>query len=213
MLVSLCLHAQQEAKPSAKEKPDTVRHRPTGIRVGIEAIGPAKSYSGSDIRTNEIAVDTDLGRYFLTAEFGTSERMTSIPDGTYENNGRYFRFGVDINFLKKDPDRNMFFLGARYGRAFYDEKLAYTTQSDFGDQVKISENTGLSSGWLELTTGLKVKVWKIFWLGYTARMKFAPSTLKDAPLAPYEIPGYGLTFKKPWWGFNYYLLVRLPLRK
>ena len=211
--VLVSAQVRTDSIPRIKSGKDTIRQWPTGIRFAVEAIGPGKAYSGSDLKASEYAIDTDFGRYYLTAEFGTSSRSIGIPDGTYANSGSFFRIGADVNFLRKDPDRNMFFLGARYARARYDEEITYLNRSDYGEQVKRSVNSDLSSGWLELTTGLRVRIWKIFWMGYTARMKFAPSTREDAALATYEIPGYGLTFKKPWWGFSYYVMVRLPLRK
>ena len=194
--------------------PDTTQTTKfSGIRFGMETIGFIKSRTGSTFSGNEFMVDTDLGNYYLVTEFGNWSRNLAITDGTYSNDGRYMRLGVDVNFLKKDPDRNMFFLGARYGRAFYDEQVTYLTRTEYGDQEKTAVNKGIRSGWVELTTGLRVKVWKIFWVGYTARMKFSPGVPADSPLAPYDIPGYGLTFKKPWWGFSYYLMVRVPFKK
>ncbi|MFM7329926.1 MAG: DUF6048 family protein [Bacteroidota bacterium] len=199
---------------SVKEAPDTIRTpKFTGIRFGMETIGFIKSRTGGSFSGNEFMVDTDIGKYYLVTEFGNWSRNLSITDGSYTNDGRYVRVGVDVNFLKKDPDRNMFFLGARYGRAFYDERVTYLNKSEFGDQEKTAVNAGIRSGWVELTTGIRVKVWKIIWVGYTARMKFAPGVPSASPLAPYDIPGYGLTFKKPWWGFSYYLMVRVPFKK
>jgi len=199
---------------AVKPEPDTTHTRKfTGIRFGMETIGFIKSQTGTKFSGNEFMVDTDIGRYYLVTEFGTWARNLAITDGTYSNDGRYVRVGVDVNFLKKDPDRNMFFLGARYGRSFYNEEVTYLTRTEYGDREKTAVNDGIRSGWVELTTGLRVRVWKIFWLGYTARMKFAPGTPKDSPLAPYDIPGYGLTFKKPWWGFSYYLMMRIPFEK
>lgn len=213
LVLGMALPLMGQGRKLDSARVDTVRKLPTGIRFAVEAIGPGKAFSGSEIRATEFAADTDFGKYFVTAEFGRSERSMTIPGGSYNNNGTYLRIGADVNFLRKDPDRNMFFLGARYARAIYDEEVSYLSTTEFGDQLKRVANNNISAGWLELTAGLKVRVWKIFWMGYTARMKFAPSTPSDSPMIPYEIPGYGLTFKKPWWGFSYYLMVRIPFRK
>ncbi|MFM8347735.1 MAG: DUF6048 family protein, partial [Bacteroidota bacterium] len=97
---------------SAKEAPDTIRTpKFTGIRFGMETIGFIKSRTGGSFSGNEFMVDTDIGKYYLVTEFGNWSRNLSITDGSYTNDGRYVRVGVDVNFLKKDPDRNMFFLG------------------------------------------------------------------------------------------------------
>jgi hypothetical protein len=50
-------------------------------------------------------------------------------------------------------------------------------------------------------------------MGYTARMKFAPGVKGGGALVPYDIPGYGLAAKAPYWGFNYQLFWRIPFRK
>ena len=212
--VLLPLGAAGQGAKKAVPEPDTVRIRKfSGIRFGMETIGFIKSMTGTKFTGNEFMADTDIGRYYLVTEFGNWSRNLPITDGTYSNDGRYIRVGVDVNFLKKDPDRNMFFLGARYGRSFYNEQVTYLSKTEYGDREITAVNDGIRSGWVELTTGIRVKVWKFFWMGYTARMKFAPGTPKDSPLAPYDIPGYGLTFKKPWWGFSYYLMMRIPFGK
>ncbi len=193
---------------------DTTRtFMPSGIRFGVEAISLIKSNSTDGFQGKEITLDTDFDRYFLVTEIGQSSRTLEIQNGTYSNDGKYFRIGVDVNFLKKDPDKNMFFLGFRYGRSMFDEVARYGTTSVYGSQQKIITNDGVQSGWAELTTGLRVRFWKIFWLGYTARMRLGSSVPANAKLLPYDVPGYGLTFKKPWWGFSYYVMVRIPVRK
>lgn len=189
------------------------RFKPTGIRIGADLAGIIKSNVTDGFSQKELIADVDFNRYFLVAEAGQYSKDLIISNGRYSNNGNYLRLGVDVNFLVKDPDRNMFFLGFRYGCARYDEQVVYLTKTDFGDQTKTSTNSGISAGWLELTTGLRVKIWKAMWMGYTGRLKFAASTPDDSPIAPYDIPGYGLTFKKPWWGFSYYVMIRIPFTK
>ena len=45
--------------------------------------------------------------------------------------------------------------------------------------------------WAELTSGIKVKVWKYFWLGATARFKFGLDLDGNGPLQSYDVPGFG----------------------
>jgi hypothetical protein len=73
-------------------------------------------------------------------------------------------------------------------------------------------NTDAKARWIELTAGLKVKMWKMFWLGYTARFKFALKTSGDSDMIPHDVPGYGRTDKETTWGFNYQVFIRIPLR-
>ena len=202
-----------QEKTVAEKKDTVISFRPTGIRLGADMVGVIKTGITPGFSNQEIFADIDFHRYYLVAEAGRSSHELTISNGTYTNKGTYLRLGADVNFLVKDPDKNMFFLGFRYGRAIYDEQVTYLTESEFGDREKIAANSGVSSGWLELTTGLRIKVWKAFWMGYTGRIKFSPSTPEESPVAPYDIPGYGLTFKQPWWGFSYYLMFRIPLKK
>lgn len=198
------------------EKKDSTQgeFRPTGIRVGVDVISIIKTFAVDDFKGWELQADVDFKDYYLAMDVGGWQRDVNLSNGRYTNAGNYWRVGVDVNFLKKDPIKNMFFFGFRIGHSKYDEALDYTiTTKEFGIVNKTVSNKDLKSNWMELTTGLKVKVYKFIWMGYTARIKFLPGLNKDQPFQTYDIPGYGLTFKKPWWGINYYVMFRLPLRK
>ena len=195
---------------------DTVRSefRPTGIRIGIDAISMIKTASNKDFKGWELQADVDFRNYFLTAEVGHWSRNIVLNNGRYANSGNYFRVGVDANVLKTDPVKNMFFFGFRIGHSKYDESLRYIVMTPiFGTSVKQISNSNITANWIELTTGLKVRVLNSFWMGYTARVKLLPSYSKSQRLQTYDIPGFGLTFKKPWWGFDYYLMFRIPFKK
>jgi hypothetical protein len=163
----------------------------------------------------EVNADVDFYRYYFTVDYGNWSRRDSLANGHYQNNGHYFRAGVDINFLLKDPDRNMFFIGMRYGRSGFNETLDYSyPDAHFGIISKTISESGLQGHWAELTTGIRVKIWTGFWMGYTARLKFAPGVSGgDGQLVHYDIPGYGLAEKTTYWGFNYQLFWRIPLRR
>jgi hypothetical protein len=108
----------------------------------------------------------------------------------------------------------MLFFGGRYGRSAYTENLAVLVEDPvFGSEVLTLENAGMKAGWFELTTGLRVKIWKFFWMGYTARFKFGLNTEGSTGFDSYDVPGYGKTWKGTTWGFNYQLLFRFPIRK
>jgi hypothetical protein len=196
-------------------KNDSVRvsFKPTGIRVGWDALSTARSFASKNFTGWEINGDVDFRNYYLAIEVGHWERQTILENGEYSNTGNYWRAGIDINTFKKDPMKNMLFLGFRLGHSDYNEQLYYTDSTAFGMLSRTLVNQGMKSNWAELTTGIKIKILKNFWMGYTARMKFFASYNKNQTLQSYDIPGYGLTYKKPWWGFNYYLMYRIPIRK
>lgn len=188
---------------------------PTGIRVGVDAVALARTEFTNSFEGFEAAFDVDLYRYYPTFEFGTSARNFLAENGsTYENDGSFWRAGIDVNFMKKDPEKNMFFLGARYARSRYSESATIITSDPiWGDFNESFQNTDLSARWFELTTGMRIKVWKIFWLGYTARFKFARKIDDTGAMLTTDVPGLGSTDRPTTWGFSYYVMVKLPVRK
>jgi len=210
LLLVLLSQAQAQDNPG-----DSTRgiQKPTGIRIGTDLIAIGKNLANSPLSSWELNADIDFGRYYLALDYGSWAREEAISNGTYTNDGRYFRIGADINFMLKDPDKNMFFMGLRYARSNFNEQLVYEfTADDFGDFQSEVTNTGVRAGWVEMTMGLRVKIWKQFWMGYTARMKILPGIKNDTGFDTYEIPGYGLTYKNIYWGFNYQVFWRIPLQ-
>jgi len=211
MLFFLSAHAQDK-----KEAGDSLRRiqKPTGVRIGTDIIAIGKTIFDSPLSGWEINADVDFGRYYLALDYGSSSRKDSLENGYYENDGRYLRVGVDVNFLLKDPDKNMVFLGFRYGRSTFSEQLTYeTTLDDFGVIQTDLTNPNATAGWGEMTAGLRVKIWKSIWMGYTGRMKFLPSVKGNPAIETFDIPGYGKTSKGIYWGFNYQVFYRIPFQK
>jgi len=202
---------------SFAQKADTVKAKksyvPTGVRLGTDLISLAKIPLSDKFDGWEVSGDIDFYRNYLTVEVGQWERTMVSADQNYSNTGNYYRVGADINLLLKDPDKNMFFIGLRYGHSQFEEKFEYAISDDvFGDSRQTQLNTGMKAGWGEVTLGLRVKVWKELWMGYTARLKMAPQVKGDAGFVAYDIPGYGLAAKSTYWGFNYQLYWRFPFR-
>ncbi len=211
LLCFLSVYAQEK-----KEAGDSLKRiqKPTGVRIGTDLIAAGKNFLGSPLTGWEVNADVDFGRYYLALDYGSWSRKDSVANGYYTNDGRYFRAGVDVNFLLKDPDKNMVFIGFRYGRSSFNEQLTYDDASiGFGTTQIISSNPKSSGGWGELTTGLRIKIWKSLWMGYTARMKFMPGTKGNSELLTYDMPGYGKTSKSTYWGFNYQVFYRIPFRR
>ena len=197
--------------------PDSVKGKfiPTGVRFGAEAINIVRTFTGDDLTELTFIADVDFYRYFLNVEFGVFERTRQNAIGqTYDISGTYFRVGPEVNFLKKDPEKCALFFGLRYGWTSLDDELRYSSPSGFypTDENVIS-NSGLSASWFEMVTGLKVKIWKYLWLGYTARFKFGVDTFERNELIPHEIPGFGRADETVIWDFDYWLMFRIPIRK
>jgi Domain of unknown function (DUF6048) len=210
-----------QAKKETMAPADTVKNKflPTGLRIGTDAIAIIKSHRGNNFSGWEVNADVDFSRYYLAVDFGKWSRNDVLTNGNYQNDGTYWRVGSDVNFMLKDKEKNMFFMGIRYGHSTFNESLSYSFADSLpgiGSPVTISKslhNSGVTAHWVELTTGLRVKIWGPFWMGYTARLKFAPVTKGAGELNPFDIPGYGLAEKKNYWGLNYQLFWRFPVRR
>ncbi len=199
-----------QSKDSLAARPS---YLPTGIRIGTDIISLIRTQTDDSFSGYEFNADIDFYRYYLAVEAGRWEREFNAEEETYANSGNYVRIGVDINFLLKDPDKNMFFFGMRYGRGTYSEQLSIMNDPVWGNVTTSYTNTDVKASWGELTTGLRVKMWKFFWMGYTARYKFALNTNEPSGFVSYDVPGYGKTEKETTWGFNYQILFRIPFRK
>src|SRR5688572_23228338 len=188
---------------------------PTGIRVGTDLISIGKSQFQNDFTGWEVNGDIDFHRYYLAIDYGSWGRTFESDSGNYSNDGTYWRLGVDVNFLLKDIDRNMFFLGFRYGRSNFSEKLNVFAFNQFtgGYENLDYAHSGVNARWYELTSGLRVKIWKMIWMGYTARFKFGLKVDNTTDIIPSDVPGYGRTYKDSYWGFNYQIFIRIPVRK
>lgn len=214
LLVSTLLPGIAAAQDTLQQDSARNKYLPTGIRIGTDVIHLVKSQTQDNFNGWELVGEVDFDRYSLAVEHGVWGRDLVADSAAYANNGRFWRIGIDVNFLQNDPDRNVFFLGARYGRSVFSEAMSIDRFDPiWGQHADNFYNSDTHARWIELTAGLRVKIWKIFWLGYTGRFKFALSTTGVEDMLPYDIPGYGITNKETTWGFNYYLMVRIPLRK
>jgi hypothetical protein len=189
------------------------KYLPTGVRIGTDGLSIARNFYDKSFSGWEMNADIDFYRYYFVADFGTWSREFQSDLGSYDNKGTYWRLGIDVNFLLKDPDRNMMFFGFRYGHSTFSENLAVVTVDPvWGTLSENYHSSAVNGRWYELVTGLRMKVWKMLWMGYTARFKFGLKTNESGILIPSDVPGYGSTDKDNTWGFNYQIFIRIPVR-
>ncbi len=213
-IIALCSAFAQESNNSLLADSAKGKFFPGGVSVGVDAISLIRSRTSDKFSGWEVNADVDFHRYHVVADFGTWATNYELKNGYYQSDGNYFRVGVDVNFLLKDPDSNMLFLGFRHGRSSFTDNVNYSFLDAQLDPVNLEAgNSGISANWMEGTAGLRVKVWKFIWMGYTGRMKFRLRVKGEGPLKAYDVPGYGLTYKTTWWGFNYQVFVKIPLKK
>ena len=208
--------AEKQETPVEVRKIDTVKvnYMPTGIRLGTDLLSIIMSQVDEEFNGWEVNADVDFYRYYLAVDYGYWAKQLTIENGNFENSGNYFRVGADVNFLLKDPDRNMVFLGYRYGKSTFDQSSNYLQNFVTAPSSGLSSSdNNVNAHWMELTGGLRVKIWKMIWVGYTARFKFAPRASGYTEMRPFDIPGYGVFEKTIYWGFNYQVFFKIPFRK
>jgi hypothetical protein len=217
--IAILLIAFSASAQEKEVKEDTVPavkkdYRPTGIRIGTDALGIARNFYDESFSGWEINGDIDFHRYLAAVDFGSWSREFKPDVGSYSSKGNYWRLGADVNFLLKDPDRNLLFFGVRYGRSTFSETYeVQTIDPVWGTFSNTYVNSDINGRWFELTGGIRVKIWKMLWMGYTGRFKFGLKTNDSGAMIPSDVPGYGRTDKDNTWGFNYQILIRIPVRK
>ncbi len=190
--------------------------------------------------TRQFALTVDAAmfdnRFFLLGEVGYSDirrnlkSVLSISPNrggfSYDNVGWYWRAGLDYNLMWKNFKKDAILVGLRYGTAYYKDVLDYGQIAVPWDFVVIenvrsnryerliTNSNNKPAQWFELTTGLRVTVWRNIQMGYTFRYKFLISeNLGSAELVSNEIPGYGTTNVRRKPAFSYHLYYYIPLPK
>lgn len=211
LLTAITVSAQQQDNDTVKVKHD---FRPTGIRFGTDVVSIVRSSTDDTFNGWEVNGDIDFYRFYFAADYGYWARNYTAYDATYANDGTYWRVGADVNFLTKDPDKNMFFFGLRYGSSVFSEEMVVQKVDPYWGTINTTlNNSNINAHWYELTTGLRVKMLKMIWMGYTIRLKFALDTDDTEELLPSDVPGFGRADATSLWGFNYQIFIRIPVRK
>lgn len=169
-------------------------------------------------RRLEIMTDWNHNKHFIVAEYGEATDVKDGPGYNYLSNGYYFRLGYEKNFLINTDD--IYFFGGRYAFSNYHFN-AYNVvlQGDpandnlYGKSSYVIANQKVNAQWVEMVTGLKVKMFSVFYLGFTARVKLNVTMTSGLPFTPFYTPGYGVADNAGNLGFNYYIQFRFPYRK
>jgi len=188
---------------------------PSAVRIGTDLGFIGVSLFDPDKKAFEINADIDLYKFFITADYGMASWGFSRESFAYDNNGSYFKAGIDYNLLARDPDLNVIYFGLKYALSSFDENFNYAiTDPFFHDYAEQISKPGMSAHWFEANFGMKIRVWKDLYLGWAGRIKFAKKvSSNDTSFDTYYIPGYGLADSDSRWGFNYQIFYRIPFRE
>lgn len=156
-------------------------------------------------------------RYYPTFEVGYAKADRSITHtvdtlGSYTSRhygqGGFFRVGIDINGLKKHPERlDALLVGVRLGTSMQQFEMTGIAMNNYYDRLQTHDFPPAfrADCWGEVVAGCQVQIYGGLTMGWTARMK-ALFTKKAQPgqALPYYIPGFGYRTDTNW-GINYYI--------
>lgn len=192
-----------------KEKP-SFSWKPSAVRIGLDISRPVVRLVEPGVRFYEVNGDLQFGRYFLAADWGTGKQLWEAAGLDYQTSGSYFRLGTDVNFIPENKEGNLLYVGLRYAQSGYREQLSTTYVDPLFGPLPVSLDRQASAYWFEGVAGMKARVWKQFFLGYTLRYKFGLKTKEAGAYASYAVPGFGKVGDGNTFSFNYHVFYRIP---
>lgn len=189
-----------------------------GLMVNVNILDGVTHLFGQSYGNYEITAELDLhNRFFPVWEVGIGY-ADNTPDDlnfTYRNKpALYNRVGMNYNFGYNKEEMSYFYIGLRYGFTFFSYDIdnisidnAYWEESE---SLRIAGQKSWAH-WGELLGGLRVQVYKNFYMGWTARYRLMFGYKKNSYSEPWYIPGFGP--KGSPFGFTYTVGYRFSLGK
>ena len=190
---------------------DTAIYQGMNLKLDIANTIMEAAISKGKILSFEAAWNIRLKqRFYPTFEAGYAQGKAAAEGGDYEGKGGFFRVGLDINGLKKHPERlNALLVGVRVGTALQEYDLSnvkvYDPYWGQGEHKMDFTNVFRADCWGEVVAGCQVQVWEGFQMGWYVRIKvmFTLDPSGENPV-PYYVPGFGFRDNMNW-GLNYYI--------
>ncbi len=184
---------------------------PSLVRFGYDLGSTALTLASSPHQRQEIMAEMDFGKWFFVGEIG-SQAIERGEVYNYRSAGNYGRIGLDKNLTPKLPGGHVVSAGFRYAFSNFRETMDYA-----GLRV---ENSDLLATWMEVTTGIRMKLWKQLYLGYQLRLRgFKRISDEEGKLQTFDVPGFGrnkrsgTTVRNGGVGFSYYVSWTIPFRE
>jgi len=174
--------------------------------VSTSALSKGETYS------YEAGIQVDLKqKYYPILELGLAGANKTTADNIgFVTNAPFGRIGIDFNILKKKkdskPTTNLFLVGLRLGMSNFKYKITNATiNNDYWGGTEIVDYSNIPATtkvWWEIIAGVRVEVIKNIYMGWTVRTKNLLTQDTEGEVAPWYIPGYGISASGNW-GFNY----------
>ena len=192
-----------------------------GLRIGVDLVKPALSFSQTDFRGGEIVADWRINtKLFAAGELGYTERTIQEDYFNHSAKGTYIKLGVNYNLYTNWLDMdNETFLGARYGTSLFSDQLNNYTIFQNGEYFDPKTSSGqefknLNAHWFELVAGLKVETFKNLFLGFMISFSKVIYTNDPNNYKNTYSPGIGkITKNGSGANINYTISYRIPLYK
>ena len=214
----------EAAKPAIQEvKPDSIKTDRYGLRVGVDLYKLTRGLYDKNYKGIEVTGDFRLTKkYYLAAELGFEDKTTDDDRLNSTATGTYIKGGFDYNMYQNWLDmENLITIGMRGGFSTFSQQLnsykIYNPNPYWGELPAIVDShkyTGLTAGWIEVTGGVKAKIFNNVFVGFGVQLKLLVMNQKPSGFDNLYIPGFNRTYDGSFGiGFNYTVSYFIPLYK
>lgn len=166
--------------------------------VGFNFFDGILMLAGQKHASFDLSASLSLHNWFEPViECGLGFADNQPVDGNYHYKGKpsfYGKVGINYNFMYKSNPDYQIYLGLRGGfSSFKYDVTDITINSDYwGQSNNFSiNNQSVTSFFGQVAIGLKVKIWKMFSMGWSLRYGFKFKSPSASNSTPWFIPGYG----------------------
>ena len=211
-----------------EEVVDTLKKRekkPYTIRFGLDLSKPFMTQLDKGYFGLELVGDIRLFSEFYGAiELGNEKKTQQSEQINYTTTGNYIKLGFDYNLFKNWKGmNNAIYLGLRIGNSFHKQKVneyePYQINHYWPAEIikkgpEIREQDALSARWVEVVTGIKVKMIKNIYMGFSLRLNRLMSDIRPDNFDNLFIPGFNKKTDENVWGagFNYTITYAIPVK-
>lgn len=214
MLLPMLNQAQQGSDQLGQRRKGHFKYLPSGVRFGSDITNLGETLLLDGRKKYQFLADIDFNRFIVVIEGGKDESTREEIEFTYNNEGDFQRIGFEYNLLGLNEKHNGIFAGLRYAQSNFKDELQFPVESVlFGNEDLLFTREGVSANWFEVTASMKIKVWKLLYLGYTFRFKLALDQDETGSFNTFSIPGFGRADGTTDVGLNFHALIRIPFRK
>ena len=211
-----------------EEVVDTLKKRekkPYTIRFGLDLSKPFMTQLDKGYFGLELVGDIRLFSEFYGAiELGNEKKTQQSEQINYTTTGNYIKLGFDYNLFKNWKGmNNAIYLGLRIGNSFHKQKVneyePYQINHYWPAEIikkgpEIREQDALSARWVEVITGIKVKMINNIYMGFSLRLNRLMSDIRPDNFDNLYIPGFNKKTDENVWGagFNYTITYAIPVK-